>query len=246
MVELDWACSDSMVNIKFKAKMKKVKAFLRPQRSPNHAHDVVVQQRLNLYRQIHQTIITNEFDHKDFIPEGLIDHIINPESVRSLLASIAPDRNVRETLINFILDKERPAVKALAICLLSNLKDKALCTSLENFIRVDLKDINLPITEEDKDRYYIFDINANPSVETGLDTFLDKQWLFLAPVFNEEELELSLSKKHPLPFISVARNQATGGFGMVHKVTVHGNHVRRTASSVGTILSRHIFGGMGS
>jgi hypothetical protein len=163
------------------------------------------------------------FDRHDFLPDGCIDTLITEDAVMKELGIIPEAKEIRENrkLLNFI---RREGRKIFAILLVSRFKGEDLHKAITQFRKKEIGDASLPITEETKINVPFFVSTRKPWDTTSIRTFCNEQWLFLAPVFSSERLNLELHANDILPFTGQDGDMKSGAFGEVHQVTVHPQH----------------------
>ncbi len=166
------------------------------------------------------------FDRHDFLPEGCIDKLITEDAVMRELGITPEAKEIEKNrkLLDFILKDGR---KIFAILLVSQFKGDDLQKAIAQFRRNKIGDISLPITEETKIKVPFFNPPKRPKKPwdtRSIRSFCIEQWLFLAPVFSSERLNLELHANDILPFTGQGSDVKSGAFGKVYQVTVHPQH----------------------
>lgn len=171
------------------------------------------------------------FDRRDFLPDGCIETLITEDAVMKELGITPEAKETRDPkrLLNFILEEGR---KIFAILLVSRFKGEDLQKAITQFRRNKIGDASLPITEETKVDVPFFNKPKRPWDTTSIRTFCNEQWLFLAPVFSSERLNLELDANDILPFTGQGGDVKSGAFGKVYQVTVDPQHYTKPVLTV--------------
>jgi hypothetical protein len=171
------------------------------------------------------------FDRRDFLPDGCIETLITEDAVMKELGITPEAKEIRDhkRMVNFILKEGR---KIFAILLVSRFKGDDLQKAINQFRRNKIGDASLPITEEAKMNVLFFNPPRRPWDTTSIRTFCNEQWLFLAPVFSSERLNLELDANDILPFTGQGGDVKSGAFGKVYQVTVHPQHYTKPVLAV--------------
>lgn len=167
-----------------------------------------------------------------FIPQDSLDNLITSESVaREFSAADAQSGQSAKQptheggydygLVEFVLSS---AKKIFTISLLCGLRSGDLREAMIVFKAKHFGDSNLPVSFQDNQ--WIHDRFAPPLWDfLKTDSFAEKQWALLAPVFPKEfKEELKLENKQILPFTFVDPKKKEGTFGTVYEVTIHPSH----------------------
>jgi hypothetical protein len=173
----------------------------------------------SLVNQIVAKLDNSIFDGKDFLPEGCIETLITEATVMKEMGITEETKEDSRKLLSFILKDGR---KIFAILIFSSFKSQALREAVTQFRRKKIGDVSLPIT--DVANVPFFKPPKQPWDNWSVRNFCKGQWIFLAPVFSNEKLNLQLRADHILPFTSQDNDIKSGAFGEVHQVTVHPSH----------------------
>lgn len=186
-------------------------------------------------------------DGKDFVPNNAIQDFTSQGEVQRHLEAMAekrvfPKNTAIQPLIDYVMDQNRPAKKIYLIL--------ELCKSLKYLsILRDAKffDKHLPIEakwSEDEDRYIVTTKGPKGRVthaafrnwdENDIDSFKDKQWLFMAPVFVSGRFDYAVNVNCPLPILpndEETDHVNVGYSGAVYEVKVHEAHLEVCISHV--------------
>lgn len=158
-------------------------------------------------------------------PRGVLHNLITEDAVaHELNTKIA----TQQELIKFICQS---AEKVFASAILATYTGKDLRKSMSRFKTLGFSDASLPVTRADFDRIVDGDRVLRKlwtNIKKGY--FVDKQWIFLAPIFpdpenlTEEKLKLVFLQEHIFPFTFVHETRREGSFGFVYQVTIHPSH----------------------
>jgi hypothetical protein len=176
-----------------------------------------------------------------FVPENKIEELFTKARIKSI-STILPDNAFNTSL------------KVIAI-LLSMGEVKIL----DNWPSEGLTDADLPVEYDEKEKVFVKRISEkltkkfNPfSMRPSIcNTFVEKQWEFLAPVFDEGDLKLTkVDESCPLPVIWPDRTKRDdksselqetydqGAFGDVNKIKIHHAHLKPcVVSSIRALFS---------
>lgn len=185
-----------------------------------------------LYAEVKSKTKNDNFSNKKFVPDGCVDNLLSKETVDCILGVTWLSRSEAKELVKFVLDTKKPAKKILIICVLSGFKDNALRDILRRFKKAEFFDTDLPVTESNRPKVPFLDHEHKSWVGMLSDNFENQQWKFLAPVFGDSAEKLKLAARHPFPFTDVKKCMGRGGYGVVHKATVHPAHMKNEAFSV--------------
>lgn len=182
-------------------------------------------------------------ENRKFLPESRLDKIFTKENVKQEL-----ERGVRtskgdmkriDLLTSFIVPDAR---KIFATVLFGNFQGKGLHDLIEDFLLCDIRDKDLPITQDtEKNGRLIKDWASWGPV--GHSTFLEKQWLFLAPVLPPKldpgEQILKIQPETILPFTDIhpTDGPTKGAFGEVFQVSVCEGHIADKSLEVRSHIS---------
>ena len=165
------------------------------------------------------------FDNRprDFLPEGRLVEIITDASVLEELwgEEDDPDDNKDQDLVDFIL---KVAIKLFAIALVSQVRGSKLRTAMEDFKATNYGDKDLPVTMDPTQKPSAF--RSKLWKKLVYRNFLENQWIFIAPVFQEGRFKLDLAPEHIFPFIWVDNETKNGTFSEVFQVKIHELHQR--------------------
>ncbi|KEY64228.1 hypothetical protein S7711_03513 [Stachybotrys chartarum IBT 7711] len=168
---------------------------------------------------------------KNFMPRGCIDTLITEDIVARLLTFSALSKEESSNVVKFVMDA--PAKKIFAIAIRSVCTIPQLSNLLNQCFESNFCDTDLPITDENRHKIAFFDrMNKEHEFARWTNTFEDYQWDFEAPAFSNDEPDITLSPKAPLPFVHFEKDVGSGGFGAVHKVIVHEAHRDHSAFHV--------------
>ncbi|KAK3335918.1 hypothetical protein B0T19DRAFT_395724 [Cercophora scortea] len=162
----------------------------------------------DLGSRIASRFVESAFDETKqlFLPEGLLDELVTPDAA-----------------ISFIFpgtQSEPGGKKVFAISICTSFEDKNLLKVMTQFRKAKFHDNCLPITPENRHKFRCFQ-NSPLFDELKFQTFYQKQWAFLTPVFSNNNLKLELHPGTILPFIRKGESMDSGSFGEVTQVTVH-------------------------
>lgn len=178
-------------------------------------------------------VIAEDLDtSKKFYPHGCVDELMPVDTVVRLLRfSRTSNENIAK-LVKFVTDGRNPAKLIFAIAILSGFQGEDLSDLLTRFMKAGFRDSSLPITALNRHRVPFFHHEDAHWIGVNCVSFEQSQWEFLAPVFTNEGSKVVLAPQNPLPFTNVIRRVGSGGFGVVHKATVHEAHRKHTAFEV--------------
>ena len=146
--------------------------------------------------------------HK-FIPEGLLDRLVNLEAVKHTLDIVQPSSK-EQLLIDFILSRAR---RAFAVAVFARIK--SVKKAMSWFKTKDLDDTHLPIKIQTRDW------------ETGWrGDFYDQQWMFFAAVFLTTSSSHDFEEARILPFTFMSLISDEGVFCEVSRAVIHKDHLK--------------------
>lgn len=158
-----------------------------------------------------------------YLPEGSVERLITPFSIREELSDIPIEPELLDNLISFIVTR---AKKVFTITILSQLSGLDLYNAIKTFQDVGFDDDKLPVLP---DRHADLMSAAfkgrrlwNAVRKEG---FLTDQWGLLVPVFTRPQLMHSLQESAILPLERVSSAFKGGTFGDVYEATVHRAHM---------------------
>ncbi|KAM5355082.1 hypothetical protein ACJ41O_001728 [Fusarium nematophilum] len=180
---------------------------------------------LDLYDEISDKVKENT-DQRDFVPADAIAALARRDVVEAELRGKEGDVSLT-SLVNYVLDK--PAIKVfltLAYC--------GYTESMAELSQCGICDEHLPIDCPGKNST---PRSLNPDAKSQPDwapllawdakkrrDVLDRQWLFLSPVFAKDKFAYQLYKRCPLPIIGKATGHNAGLSGSVYAVELHPAH----------------------
>jgi hypothetical protein len=180
--------------------------------------------------------VESKFDHaaRKFLPAGAIEELVTMEAIlkeifekTQLEAKDMKLEGYGKKVVEFILGN---AKKAFAITILSNLTGRDLQFACAIFMEGKITDESLPLEmnhfqdferiarDKSKNR------RASPWSTTRSNSFLFRQWEFLAPVFSKATFRLDLEPEHILPFLEKGTQVKGGAFSKVSQVSIHPAH----------------------
>ncbi|KAL2672193.1 hypothetical protein Neosp_012894 [[Neocosmospora] mangrovei] len=158
-----------------------------------------------------------------YLPEGSVERLITPSSIREELSDIPIEPELLDNLISFIVTR---AKKVFTITILSQLSGLDLYNAIKTFQDVGFDDDKLPVLP---DRHA--DLMSAAFKGRRLwnavrkEAFLTDQWGLLVPVFTKPQLMHSLQESAILPLERVSSAFKGGTFGDVYEATVHPAHM---------------------
>jgi hypothetical protein len=194
-----------------------------------------------LARKILESFEHSVTDNKSFVPEQTLPNILTHDCIAAALQAAGLSTGLAQIVHNKVL-------KTFAILIrISRLH------YLDNLLAEGFSDADLPV------HYFIADepgavrfIRNNYDEETGqtewtafrswdenaVFDFFERQWQFLAPIFEPDVFEYRLHRDAILPFTWKGQLKE-GGFGQVYQVIVHEHHLRMD-QKVKKFGSRHL------
>ena len=192
--------------------------------------------------KIADTFVDNEFEGRQvFIPEGSLDDILTPTTISDqLLSCIDGEKDEApcdfDELVKFIRFR---AKKLFAICVCAKIKGHDLFQAMMLFQKHGFTDDRLPVKpfpRKGKAKARDHELGMLDKYIWDKETirdFCERQWRFLAPVFEIATGSHSPPKDwhdfqhyHILPFIKkFNEGSANGSFGRVYKCQIHPKHM---------------------
>ncbi|KAJ4170988.1 hypothetical protein NW754_007131 [Fusarium falciforme] len=189
---------------------------------------------LDLCDKIHSAMQENT-EGKQFIPADVIASLVSRDAVEAeLVDSVNDDELVK--VVDYVLN--RKAIKVFLILVLSE-----NIGAMPKIYHSGLGDEHLPLGEQATTGggKQLQSLNQNVKTSSVLNpllswklsklrTFLENQWVFMAPVFTRDKFAHKLHPRCPLPFIPFtesdqAQNGAWGGMsGSIQEIKVHKAH----------------------
>lgn len=166
------------------------------------------------------------FENKpqDFLPCHCIDKLITKEAILEEFG-IDDEPTPEETYLNtFILQHAR---KTFATAIICGIGGNDLYQVMKRFQDDNFTDEFLPVNKETTDRLQCFQPTRGRDKSWTLlrnRDFLEKQFIFLAPVFSKSVFKMNLEPGHIFPFIEKSSEAKEGTFSHVHRVTIHDSH----------------------
>jgi len=179
--------------------------------------------------QILDKCVESMFDDevKKFLPAGCIDELVSLEAIIKEVRKKdhlqpgdleLPEGSPKKKLVDFVRGK---ANKVFAITVISGIEGDDLGKAMLQFMEIGFTNKSLPLKEEHlKD----FPFLAYPWSKTRIFKFCREQWIFLAPVFSQQNFMVNLRPEHILPFIEKSEVVKEGAFGQVYMVDIHPAH----------------------
>lgn len=181
--------------------------------------------------------LLESYDGKEFLPKNAIEKLASAEIVRFHLKAslkVTPDDVTLASLVDYVTNPIEPAKKLFLLL--------SFCEELEElgrFSNAGFRDKHLPIAIErdtaitDRYRYNVRSPDSNQFWDVfstwkakNLEDFNDKQWRFLAPVFENDptKFEHNLGHRCPLPILRRIGHEKGGNFSTVFEVEIHEAH----------------------
>ncbi|KAH7316936.1 hypothetical protein B0I35DRAFT_469369 [Stachybotrys elegans] len=173
--------------------------------------------------RVNHCVLIEELDRsKKFLPHGYIEEWITKDFVAQILQLPGGKGSQTQSLIEYVMNAKRPAKKIFATVAYASAKESDVFDLLTKFKAASFYDSDLPATE------HRLSFLGNRKEPLGK-LFGYMQWEFMAPVFESSKQKLVISESVPLPFTSFTKCVGEGGFGVVHKATVHEMHRKHWA-----------------
>ncbi|RSM01163.1 hypothetical protein CDV31_011472 [Fusarium ambrosium] len=175
---------------------------------------------------------------RDFVPADAIDSLASPDAVRGELSKKFDDSTVTD-LVDYVRNK--PAIKVFLILVwCRNIK------SIANIRQSGFGDQHLPLDEQEttiqgETQTRLRSLSQTPGSGQVLEPlcqwgiadrreFLERQWAFMAPIFERAKFSYELHNRCPLPFIPLSnkdelKDGTRGGLSSsVKEIKVHDAH----------------------
>lgn len=190
-----------------------------------------------LFDQLDNVYSQDELGNRKYIPRNELERLITRDTVeqelrrtqkRGVRNLFRAKRSLRENLAERVMESGQ---KLFATCVyLSQPWDVKL------LLDANFTDDDLPVTKNAKSLKSSekqFDWPAAWELPK-LDVFIDKQWLFLAPIFSTTGTHQSLDTMCPLPFLKVEEEQH-GMNNVVFQAMIHESHQKGFAVGLSAI-----------
>lgn len=202
-----------------------------------------------LWDDVYYQMKLSKFTDKYFLPNGLLEELINEDAIRKALGYGSGKKDIRQAKpdVTFIYEKARKVfVTALSVCNENELK---LRTAMRHFKKIGFNDEHLPVTKQSRNEFKVVDKTSNiiDFQDSGLkmstvDDFCAKQWQFLVPdipnYLDSEHApsdmeQYDLSHNHVIPFIDrLVEGRGAGAFSEVSGYEIHPKHFRNAKDQV--------------
>lgn len=177
---------------------------------------------------------TNNPDRGDAMPEGcslflpkdMADSLMQPESVKSTLREHIEEVTHKdiEDLTEYVMTHAKQVFLTLVY---SN-----TVSTVKKLQKSEFKDQDLPVCIKSRK---ICKMDSDEPLECfadwksiDMDSFCQKQWIFLAPVFHENKFIYGFDGEHRLPYLSAVQSgDGSGHFGEVRKLQLHYAHYQQ-------------------
>ncbi|KAF3805938.1 Cyclin-dependent kinase 8 [Colletotrichum gloeosporioides] len=182
-------------------------------------------------------------DSKTFLPNDAIDELTAQDHVRNYLQAnyeyLSNEANI-DSLVRYVTDKRNPAKRVFLILVYCGHVQHLFSLQQDGF-----HDADLPIETTWKKpikRYSVYTKMSPQSQESGqklwdcfstwkdkrdVEAFDEKQWCFMAPVFEANVFDYHLSPNCPIPIMDkTTSTQKVGYSGVVIRVTIHQAHIQ--------------------
>ena len=175
-----------------------------------------------LYRSLNGTEVMCPISRQKFVPLDTLQRVVTPDAVQQY--SDVPQRDVAEQIV-------RDASRVYAILAHCGRQD-----DINDLLSSGLADECLPLSRRrgSNDQVLKSDQPGGTLFETfqqwephQVTTFLEKQWLFQAPVFDEDGRHFVLSDDCALPILSQEERLARTEFSTVFQCTMCSSHYPR-------------------
>lgn len=188
-------------------------------------------------------------DGNFFVPQDIIDSLRDEAIIRAEITRLGWPGDSTDRCVEYVL--KAPAIKiflTLAAC--------ELIKNIDHFQRIGLNDEDLPLDHRKSSPDSRQTFASNSSVESdkrlpsgwGLAkrfNFLERQWMFLAPVFTNKNFVHVLNKRCPVPILNANQHGGypkMGNFSSVKEITLHPAH-QKVLGSVRYSISHPIVPG---
>ncbi|KAJ9616436.1 hypothetical protein H2200_000154 [Cladophialophora chaetospira] len=163
------------------------------------------------------------FDKRQYVPESCLQELITKDSIAAELKKEKIE--VKIELLVFVYEKAK-RIFAILVC-------SRMTKFIVGFHERGFIDDHLPVRCLEVGEDYALSSLSEKQPSCGLWNwkwddlyeFIDKQWLFMSPIFERSRGRYNLNKDQALPFDSVGREKS-GGFSKVYPVTIHPAHQR--------------------
>ncbi|KAF6797007.1 serine/threonine protein kinase [Colletotrichum sojae] len=191
----------------------------------------------NLYRQLDKSLQYCSFDSRKFLPRDKLDEIITKESIKNELPRSFMDRFRSDGITARLIHGARKLVAILVF-----IGEQG---AVKKLIRDDgLTDEDLPFRPaQNTENHSIVKSARGKTIhsfvclrsDAKVGNFLEKQWLFLAPVLESTGASISLDSQCPLPFRDV--EEVKGHYdNIVYRAELHRSHQAGAAKNGGKIM----------
>ncbi|KAI1736807.1 kinase-like domain-containing protein [Xylaria scruposa] len=225
--------------------------FRRISSSPTMMRDT----KLRLYEAMLSSI-----NGQDFVPLDQLNEIFTEEEVRSILHSVGLNGQSSSGLLRYIMDHAKKMFATVVFM------DQPLL--IQDLAFANLTDAHLPVGQdlwgedgESGDSYEVGAIRSYHSMSDKLNResnlavfrswpprtryeFCDRQWLFLAPVFSENNYKTYVHRKCPLPFLPPPEDPheiKSSHHSKVYKVSVHPAHLKLSRGDQPNIAIKELY-----
>ena len=171
-----------------------------------------------------------------FMPRSALESLVQHERVKADLDGLLGDRDDNEELARYVVDRASKAFLTAIYIQAIRVEDGEPCIKL--LYEGDFRDMNLPVhVIRNEDEFDPYEVCANGS-DTALECFSDwgmllkeqyeeKQWVFLAPTFDEGDFNYEFHENEPIPFVYMFNPApARGFFSKVFKLGLRTDHLR--------------------
>lgn len=205
---------------------------------------------LSLCDAIKNKMVLHDESKLRFIPETSLKSIFGKQEIAEALerSQLSPEADIT-ALVSFIRDK---ATRVFAILAWNDQE-----SFIEQFYDCRFGDDLLPVgcNTRDKDNFQVFSykpgdksfienhpFNYEGWTERKLEHLCDHQWLFLSPVFSEDQFRYDFHESIRLPFVDPCfRSQKESFFSVVQEWRIHRDHLKSSNYMVSlSSLSRSI------
>jgi hypothetical protein len=191
-------------------------------------------------------ISTFDTGEKQYLPVVYVEELLTLENIVKEL----DDKNVlgpgdldlqadqeKKAIVDYILSQPARTVFAIVVVVGSGqLRGQTLRSLIASLMRTGLVDAKLPATENYfRTHHWISSKNrpARPWKPATVNDFLQKQWIFLAPVFSPTKFQFDLRPNYILPMVvKPSSRKRRGNFATVFEVEVHSAHLRHESRNV--------------
>ncbi|KAK4443014.1 HET-domain-containing protein [Podospora aff. communis PSN243] len=187
----------------------------------------------SLSEELDSALARSAFDNVYFLPEGLVDELLNKENVRAELGCPSDKRKVEETALSFIFGEDENAngdraKKLFVIALMAGIPadNLKLARVMGRFLNANIRDGSLPIKDTVGNSAFYDPKGSLLAPWSGImiRNFIEKQWTVIAPVFTDQNLRHKLDEGCVLPIVEKVGGLEEGAFGEVMQVAIHERH----------------------